>query len=306
MAKLGYCCISLGINLGKARKDYISTNRTMIHRTFIEKGLSYVSELAIANIDDCQKVLKYNISKGIKLYRLSSDMFAFMGFYEFSQLPNFKTIEFKLKSLGDYIKSNNIRVSFHPGPFDVLASENSAVVNKTIIDLNRHAQLLDMMGLDATPYYPINIHINTTKPTREEAAARFCTNFAKLSPSCKSRLTLENDDSPNQYSVKMLYDLVYTKISIPIVFDQHHFLYGPQDQDMESALKLACSTWNVTPITHMSSSKYIEDKKSIKTAHADYLYEEIQTFGLDFDTEIEAKAKDLALFKYISDFNSSL
>ena len=122
-----------------------------------------------------------------------------------------------------------------------MASENPSVVEKTIKELNKHAELMDLMGLDKSHYYPINIHINTTKPTREEAAQRFVDNFSLLSDSCKSRLTLENDDSPNQYSVKILHDFVYTKTNIPIVFDQHHFNYGLQDQTMEEALRLAHS-----------------------------------------------------------------
>lgn len=304
MRRLGYCCISLGINQGRHKRDHISVNRTMVKRTFDLKGLSYVSELAISNIDDCKKLLKYNLSKGIKLYRMSSDMFAFMGLYEFRDLPRFNVIKFKLQDLGKYIKDNDIRVSFHPGPFDVIASENPAVVDKTIVDLNKHAEIFDMMGLDASTYYPINIHINTTKPSREVASRRFCDNFRRLSDSCKSRLTVENDDSPNQYSVKILYDMVYKQIGVPIVFDQHHFNYGLKDQTMEEALKLAVSTWNTVPITHMSSSRRTEDLNAVVTAHADYIYEKIETFDLHFDVEIEAKAKDLAVFKYIKDFTT--
>jgi hypothetical protein len=52
----------------------------------------------------------------------------------------------------------------------------------------------------------------------------------------------------------------------------------------------------------MSSSKTLEDKTGRKTAHSDYIYEEIKTYGLDFDTEIEAKAKDLAVIKYRKQF----
>jgi UV DNA damage endonuclease len=193
-------------------------------------------------------------------------------------------------------------VSYHPGPFNVLASENLSVVEKTIKELNKHAELMDMMDLDQTTFYPINIHINTTQPTREEAAQRFVDRFPLLSESCRKRLTLENDDSPNQYSVKILHDLVHTKIGIPIVFDQHHFNYGPQDQSMEEALKLAHSTWSTRAMTHMSSPKTLEDNSGKQTAHADYIYEEIKTFGLDFDTEIEAKAKDLAVIRYRQQF----
>lgn len=302
MGNIGYCCITLGINEGVRKKDQISVNRSMVRKTFDAKGISYVSELVILNLVDTLKVIDYNIKNNILVYRLSSDSFPWMSEYKFSDLPNFTKISFLLKQIGDKIKRSGMRVSYHPGQFNVLASENESVVIKTIDELNKHAELMDLMGLDKTTYYPINIHINTTKPTCELAAKRFCDNFSLLSDSVKSRLTVENDDSPNQYSVKMLYDFVYNQIGIPIVFDQHHYLYGPQDQTMEEALKLAISTWKTRALTHMSSSKKIEDIKSVATAHADFIYEEIQTFGLDFDTEIEAKAKDLAVKKYISEF----
>jgi UV DNA damage endonuclease len=294
----------MGCNVGKKKKDHITVNRGMVRKTFDAKGLTYVSELVIENLKDTLKVLDYNLSVGIYIYRLSSDSFPWMSEYEFSDLPNFKLIQILMTQIGDKIKSNNIRVSYHPGPFNVLASENDSVVEKTINELNKHAELMDLMGLEQSTKYPINIHINTTKPTCEEAAQRFVDRFPLLSESCKKRLTVENDDSPNQYSVKMLYDTVHTKIGIPIVFDQHHFNYGPQDQTMEDALKLAYSTWNgIRPLTHMSSPKTLEDFTGKQTAHADYIYEEIKTFGLDFDTELECKMKDLALLRYREQFN---
>jgi UV DNA damage endonuclease len=220
----------------------------------------------------------------------------------FEELPNFTVISNLLKQIGDKIKSHGMRCSYHPGPFNVLASTRQDVIHKAIVELDQHAHLMDLMGLEQSTFYPINIHIGTTQPSREVAAKKFCESFKLLSDSCKKRLTVENDDSPNQYSVKMLYDWVHKEIGIPICFDQHHFNYGPQDQTMEEALKLAHSTWKTRCLTHMSSSKQIEDIKGVKTAHADYIYEEIQTFGLDFDIELESKAKDLAVFRYRRDF----
>ena len=302
MKNIGYCCIPLGCNEGVSRKDHILVNRGMVRKTFDAKGLPYVSELILLNLKDTLKVLDYNLKKDIYIYRLSSDSFPWMTEYRFQDLPKFPAIQTYLRLIGDKIKSNGIRVSYHPGPFNVLASENDSVVTKTIDDLNKHAELMDIMGLEQSTFYPINIHINTTKPTREEAAQRFVDRFPLLSESCRKRLTIENDDSPNQYSVKMLYDMVHTKIGIPIVFDQHHFNYGPQDQTMEDALKLAISTWQTRAMTHMSSPKTLEDNSGKQTAHADYIYEEIKTYGLDFDTEIEAKAKDLAVIKYRKQF----
>lgn len=302
MVNIGYCCIPLGCNLGKPKRDHLLVNRGMVRKTFDSKGLTYVSELILLNLRDTLKVLDYNLKNDIYIYRLSSDSFPWMTEYKFQDLPKFSEIQKNLQFIGDKIKSNNIRVSYHPGPFNVLASENQSVVTKTIDELNKHAELMDLMGLDQSTYYPINIHINTTKPTREEAAERFVENFSLLSESCKKRLTLENDDSPNQYSVKMIYDMVHTKIGIPIVFDQHHFNYGPQDQSMEDALKLALSTWSTRAMTHISSPKTLEDNKGKQTAHADYIYEEIKNYGYDFDTEIEAKAKDLAVIEYRKKF----
>lgn len=296
---IGYCCINLSINEGRKKKDFILVNRGMTKKTFESKGLPYVSELTIKNLLDCKKILEWNIVNDIKVYRMSGDMFPCLGFYKIMDLPNIDSIKNILSDIGKYVIENNIRVSFHPSHFCVIASENDSVVNNAIDELNKHAELMDLMSLDQTRQYPINIHINTTKPTREDAAQRFVDKFELLSDSCKARLTLENDDSPNQYSVKILHDLVYSKIGIPIVFDQHHFNYGPQDQSMEEALRLALSTWGVIrPLTHMSSPKTHEDSKGRATAHADYIYEKIETFGLEFDTEIEAKAKDLAVIKY--------
>lgn len=302
MINIGYCCIPIGCNQDKKKKDQILVNRSMVRKTFKLKGLSYVSELIILNLKDTLKVLDWNLKNNIFIYRMSSDSFPWMSEYKFEDLPNFQTILNLLKLIGDKIKLNNIRVSYHPGPFNILASVREDVILKSIIELDQHAYLMDLMDLDQSTYYPINIHVGTTKPSKEVAAKKFCDSFKLLSNSCQRRLTVENDDSLNQYSVKMLHDWIYKEVNIPIVFDQHHFNYGPQDQTMEDAIKLAISTWKTKPLTHMSSSKSIEDLKSIKTAHANYIYDSIQTFGLDFDVEIEAKAKDLAVFKYRQDF----
>lgn len=304
--RIGYCCICLGINEGKSKKDQIMVNRGMIKKTFESKGLSYVSELVILNLEDTLKILDYNIKNNIQVYRLSSDSFPWFTHYSLEDLPKFNTIKSLLQKIGKKVKNNDLRVSLHPGPFNVLGSENPSVVEKTIDELNKHAQLLDLMELDQSTYYPINIHINTTQPTRELAAKRFCDNFNLLSDSCKKRLTVENDDKLSQYSVKILYDLVYSEISIPIVFDQLHYKLGPQDQTLEEALRLAISTWKTKPLTHMASSIRNEDPKGLERAHADYIYEPIETFGLEFDIEIESKAKDMALLKYRNDYGMLL
>ena len=303
MNELGYCCINLSINEGVAKKDQIKVNRGMVKRTFESKGTDYVSECIIENLKDTIKILNWNVRNNIKVYRLSSDSFPWLTEYCIDDIKNSDKIKNLLKGIGEIIKKNGLRSGYHPGPYCVLGSENTSVVEKTIKELEFTATLLDMMGLDRTPYYGINIHLNSTKPDHETAAKRFCENFQRLSDSVRSRLTVENDDKAGQYSVKMLYDMVHKEIGIPIVFDFHHFNYGPQDQTIKQSLELALSTWQVKPMTHMSSSKLIETNGSRATAHADYIYEEIPLFdSYHFDCEIEAKAKELAVLKYRTQF----
>ena len=42
---LGYCCINM--TLQKDKKNKITTNRSMIKRTFADRGITYASELAV-------------------------------------------------------------------------------------------------------------------------------------------------------------------------------------------------------------------------------------------------------------------
>lgn len=303
MNNIGYCCICLGINEGLKKKDQISVNRSMIKKTFESKGLSYVSQLIIPNLEDTIKVLKFNLKNNIKVYRMSSDSFPWMSHYKFSDLPDFTRIRRLLTQIGNLIKDNNIRVSYHPGPFNILGSEREEVVLKTIDELDKHAELMDFMGLERSTFYPINIHLNVTTPTLESAAKRFCDNFQRLSDSTKLRLTIENDDKPSQYSVRNLYELVHTKIGIPIVVDSLHYSCHPDEMSWEDTLKLGLSTWKTKPLCHHSSSKKLhEDEKVILSAHADFLYESFDSCGYDVDIELECKQKDLALVKYLKDF----
>ena len=297
----GYCCINMTLK----EESNIYIGRSMIKRTFLEKGISYAAELAEANVRDMIELIKWNEKQGIKLYRMSSDMFPWMSEYEFSDLPNYAKISTLLKGAGALAQKYGQRLTFHPGPFDVLASLNPNVVTKTIKDLNKHGELMDLMGLPRTPYAAINIHVNTTQGGKEEALQRFTDNFELLDDSVKTRLVVENDDKEKQYTTEDLYEGVYSKIGIPITFDYHHHWCHPGKLTQEEALKLAAKTWGDTKqLVHFSSCKTIHEDASQtnKRAHADYIYEFINDYGLDLDVEIEAKAKELAVQKYMKQF----
>jgi UV DNA damage endonuclease len=94
--------------------------------------------------------------------------------------------------------------------------------------------------------------------------------------------------------------MVYMRIGTPITFDFHHHRFNDGGLSEEEALKLAARTWGMyTQLTHYSScKKTFEDPDVIARSHADHVYERIKDYGLSFDCEVEAKAKDLAVIQY--------
>jgi UV DNA damage endonuclease len=281
----------------------ITTNRSMVKKTLNAKGLDYVSELTLLNARDIIKILQWNKEHKINFFRLSSAIVPWGDKLELTQLKDYKAIKSALKEAGDYAKENGIRITSHPGPFVVLTSPKDNVVHNAICDLELHGKIFDMMGLSQTPYNKINIHCNGVYGDKKSAMDRFCENFKKLSKSVQSRLTVENDDKATMYSVK---DLMYihNKIGIPIVFDYHHHTFCTGDLSEEEAVKLAASTWpkDITPVVHYSESKALhENNKKIKPqAHADYINSLPNTYELELDIMVEAKAKELAILPFIN------
>jgi UV DNA damage endonuclease len=296
---LGYACINMTLGEQTPR---ITTNRSMVKKTFHQKGISYASELALQNSRDLFEILKWNVKNNIKLFRISSDMFPWASEYRLEDLPDYTKISNILKGCGTYANENGLRVNSHPGPFNVLVSPNPKVVQNTIVDLELHGKVFDLMGLSKTPYNNINIHCNGVYGDKQSAMDRFCSNFDKLSDSVKTRLTIENDDKASMYSVS---DLMYIhkKIGIPIVFDYHHHQFCTGDLSEQQALELASTTWptDVTPEVHYSESKALheENSKLKPQAHSDYIKQLPNLYGNIVDVMVEAKAKELAILPFI-------
>ena len=290
--------------------DRITTNRSMTKKTFLEKGISYVSELALQNVTDLYKILEWNISNSIGMYRMSSDMFPWCSEYELSDLPSFPEIKKQLSLCGILALESGQRITFHPSPYSVLASLREDVVEKSIKELRQHAEIMDLMGLPQNHYDPINIHVNTTQPTKEEAAERFCENFHLLPENVKRRLVVEVDDKKSQYTSIDLKQLIHSKIGIPITFDYlHNQCNPPEDLSEKESLQVCLSTWpdGITPLTHFSESrKLFEDSSAKELAHSDWINSKIETYGFDFDIELEVKMKEKALLKYNSNIEQIL
>jgi len=302
MNNLGYACINMTLG-----KKGILTGRAMRKATLDAKGLPYASQLALANAKDLKSILEWNVKNNIHFFRIGSDLFPWGNKIDIKQLPDYNEIVKVLNDCGDYARINNIRLTTHPGPFNLLASDKEEVVQNTILDLEMHSTLFNLLKLDETPFNKINIHVGATYGNKEGAIYRWKQNFKRLSLSCQKRLTLENDDKESMYSVKDLYDSVYQDLGVPIVFDIHHHNFNTGGMSHSEAMKLAISSWpkNIRPVVHYSESKSIhENNNKIKLqAHSDFISDFIQTYDNDVDVMIEAKAKELALLEYRKKYN---
>ena len=296
---LGYACINSTLSIQKPK---ITTNRTMIKKTFIDRGIDYAGELSMLNVVDLSTILKWNVDNGINFFRLSSELFPWASEYNFTDLPQYDEISKLLSIAGDYAKNNNLRITSHPGPFNVLVSPRQHVVDNTITDLRIHGEMFDMLGLSRTPFNKINIHCNGVYGDKISAMDRFCKNFEKLPISVQTRLTVENDDKASMYSVL---DLMYIhkRIGIPIVFDFHHHKFCTGDLSEQEALELAISTWpdGIKPVVHYSESKSLHesDDKIKLQAHSDYIHKLPNLYDNDVDIMVEAKAKELSILPFL-------
>ena len=300
--KLGYACVNMHLANPKNKSGKIITHRSMIKKTFSEKGMSYASELALKNCQDLFKIIKWNKKNNFTFFRISSDIFPWASEYNLKDLPDYLKIKNTLLEAGNYANKHNIRLTSHPGPFNVLTSKKPEVVRNCIKDLSIQGQTFDLMGLSRTPYNKINIHIGGAYNNKQSAMTRFCKNFKLLPTSVKKRLTVENDDRDTLYNVIDLYNGVYKKIKIPIVFDYHHHKFNTGGISEEEALNIAISTWNkIIPVVHYSESRSLEknDKKIKPQAHSDFIYDKINTYNHKLDVMIEAKKKELAILNYL-------
>ena len=108
---LGYCCLTAEL---RERKPTVFTNRTCVKKTFVEKGLPYVSQLAVANLRDLLVILRWNEEHDIRLFRLSSEIFPWFSEYKLQDLPDFEQIHQLLLQAAEYATEHGHRLTDLP------------------------------------------------------------------------------------------------------------------------------------------------------------------------------------------------
>lgn len=298
--RLGYVAIALGLPKVTSSSNVTFTNYQKLNSE--EKRITKLKQVTYSNMIDLKKILEYNVKNKIHFYRITSALVPLATHPEVNW--DYRTLfESDFRIIGDYIKSNNMRVDTHPDQFNVINSINERVVENTKTNLWFHANLFK--DLD----YPLGkmvLHVGSGAGGKEVALERFEKNFKSYPLEIRSKIILENDDKT--FTARETLELC-KRLKIPMVLDVHHHVCNNEGEDLKELLSDIFATWSEEKLPaklHFSSPK----DTSTDRRHADFVdgekfvdfIEICREFNTDIDIMIEAKMKDLALFylvKYI-------
>jgi UV DNA damage repair endonuclease len=217
-------------------------------------------------------------------------------------------------AIGETARANDVRLSFHPGQFTVLASESEEIVNNSIKEFEYHVDMARWMGFGKQfQDFKIDVHISGRK-----GPAGIKSVLGRLSPEARNCITIENDEMSwgLDASLELCDDLA-------LVLDIHHHWVktGEYIEANDERIKKVIDSWRgVRPVVHYSVSREdvlpghtTEDKPDLDRlllegnkkqklrAHSDYYWNDaVNDWALTHyewaDIMCESKAKNLASF----------
>ena len=297
--QLGLCCLNITM---RESKPTVFSSRSMIVRTVKEKGVDYLKEKIIQNLKDTIKLMQWNEKNGIKVFRLSSNLFPHKSN---PKVENY-TFDFAVPYLiliGKLSKKLNQRLTFHPGQYNVVGTPNKKMFQQTICDLKYHADVLDLMRLDNNSV--MVVHGGGLYGDKEKTIARWCEQYKQLPENVRNRLVLENCEKC--FSIEDCLR-ISKKINIPVVFDTHHYecynILHPENQ-MKPASEYIGEILDSWKRRGIKPKFHVSEQGSGRTGHhsdyieeiPDYLMEIPEKYGVCIDIMIEAKKKELAIKK---------
>ena len=299
---LALCCISN--ELAEQGVKFQTMTYTRFSALPYVQALETLSNRILNNFKVTHKTIKHCIATGIKGYRLSSDITPLLNHpslrMTLDELPNFDAIADEIDSISATIADNDIRISAHPSEYISLTSKEDRVIENSILDLEMHAMIFDLLNLPNDYRSPLNIHCRKDDVDLDKISSRFMFNFAKLSSGVRNRLVLENNDNvKGVWSIKGLYNIFHNRYGFPITFDNLHHRILSGGLEEKEAFELAYSTWPTTPLFHFSEG--IDGTRK----HADYAVGLPNSYGKDVYWDCELKMKCWAIQDIIKRANST-
>jgi UV DNA damage endonuclease len=306
--KLGFACKYLNSD-GKQFFPFRATTRKRFLSLPHEQRNQLIYEISVTNLNQLYLTLEQlaTLPEPLRMMRIGSDLLPLYTVPEAT--PLFEAFLPELYPLfarcGELARAHQIRLSFHPGQYTVLASDNSDVVTRALQDVEYHALCACLMGYGKSfQDFKINIHMNG-----KAGFDGFKRSFGLLSPEARLMLTVENDEISCS-----LDDVLQAAALCPVVLDIHHHWVKENAfiQPDDARIAPVIASWRgVRPVLHYSISQegiipqqgwpdqqQLGVSKSKLRAHSDYYFNAtLNDWALSFqafDIMCEVKMKNLA------------
>jgi UV DNA damage endonuclease len=297
-----------------------STTVAWLNRQSKDVATEKLWSLMEQNIESCRLLVERvgELDESLRMVRLSSDILPVYTEPTWSwywRTPDVRAYcEREFRRVGDLARSRSVRLSFHPGQFTVLASDNADIVNRSIEEFEYHVDMARWMGFGKTfQDFKINVHIAGRQGPDGIRAV-----LGRLTPEARNTITIENEE--NAWGLD---DCLTISDIVPIVLDIHHHWCREGEYIManDPRVQKVIESWRgVRPACHYSVSRedilvgHANDrspimesllasghKKAKLRAHSDFYWntavnEWALSFRENFDIMCESKAKNLASF----------
>ena len=300
-------------NVGSTTATWLRNNPTLAEQK--------LWDLMVQNIEAIRKLVEKvsTLDPHLRMVRLGSDILpaythpSWNYFWLRGDVVHYLESQFSV--VGDIARTNDVRLSMHPGQFVVLASINPGIVDRSIEEFEYHANMARWMGYGKTfQDFKINVHISGKAGPEGIRAA-----LKRLTPEARSCITIENEE--NSWGLD---DCLTISDLVPIVLDVHHHWIksGEYIQPTDSKVHRVIDSWRgIRPTMHYSISRedYLVDhvtdvmpdyarlleqgyRKQKMRAHSDYYWNKtVNEWALGFlethDVMAESKGKNLASFE---------
>jgi UV DNA damage repair endonuclease len=295
-----------------------STTVSWLNRQSKDVAVEKLWSLAKGNIESTRLLVERvgALDENLRMVRLSSDIlpvYTESSWSWFWRLPDVREyLEGAFREVGDVARKNNVRLSFHPGQFTVLASASEGIVERSIEEFEYHADIARYMGYGKSfQDLKINVHISGRQGPEGIRKAH-----ARLSTEAKNCITIENEEISWG-----LDDCLSISDLVPIVLDIHHHWIreGKYISPTDDRVKRVVDSWRgLRPTMHYSVSRedvlvghdsgnspnleslLVEGYKRQKLrAHSDFYWNTtVNEWALSFlnthDIMCESKGKNLA------------
>jgi UV DNA damage repair endonuclease len=311
-----------GMKINAADRDLNTTTTTVawLNRQTREVAEQRLWDIMVHNLSAVYKLVEKvgALDENLRMVRISSDILPVYTqkdwCYFWLRTDVIAYCEKHFMKVGNLARTVNVRLSFHPGQFTVLASENPGIVERSIEEFEYHTNMARWMGYGKTfQDMKINVHISGKRgPSGIREALK------RLSPEARNCITIENDEM--SWGVDASLELVN---DCALVLDIHHHWIrtGEYIQPNDDRVKRLIDSWRgVRPACHYSVSR--EDvlvghpdnlapnhaqlllegyKKQKLRAHSNFYWNKPANewalgFRNNFDIMCESKAKNLSSF----------